>query len=433
MISISRFSVSSLQFAALALLAVASTDSIAVPYDPGIGPIVLGGLVALLAFGLWVFVVVGGWKGVAIYAVLVLTAISWLNIRARGESKQRDEAAKQAHAWISERCLNDAGEFGTRPIHFPKKVFVRLNPADLYAGRGAEPIRKRTILENVTFVDAFPNPRPVDAAYIEITLVQETLPNAENFPLRGISTVITSADATVVARRIDISRDRGWCLSNANIAAATERFLLNWIGTKIGLDTGQSEKIVRVPNWSPMGSATPLSSGRFAERLRRRAFDLDEAIPGITHLLKKTNCIVVSSEWNRGGAGQAICGKDTDHENSVNLADVLATYELPDGWLSVSRTMADVILFDSLDVAERSKNGALRATWRLRFPGLNMNDIHEEPMSATNMRLDGSKLSVDVLFSRQTQTQTQLGAASNPAHLEWYSRMTTVSADLHRQ
>ena len=385
------------------------------------------GLGAMALAGLALFVSIGGWKGFLAYAAALLVGGTWFNVKVKREAHLRSEQFDNAHTAIRSYCHSEAGEFGSGSIQQPSEIFVRIDPRFRSDSGLHDPIRIPPSNDRVHLVAEFPAPRPAFTAYVDISLIRETIPNAPGHWLRGVSTVITSDDETVIAKRIDIERHRGWCLG-ADANSSTERFVLHWLGMPIGLTHDSGINRIVLPTEYPIGTASPLETGRFAERVRPYTHSLSDGPDGIATFLQQASCTFEALPTT---PGLGTCGKNSSPENRINLSDTLGIQEFPKYWVLLNRTNGDISALDSLDVVARSKDGSAQAAWRIRFSGISDNQYQEGWMAADNLVIDDSGLAVDILLDRQTAlVDTPSGAVTGSAYTEWFARRLHVKSNL---
>ena len=406
-------------------LAIWSTDAAAMaPVYFDLGGLLVGIALIILAVGGGLAYLLGKGKGVAIFTVLVLTALIWFDRDVSQEKQRNAEAFRVAEFTKNARCLSEAGESGVASDQRVfQQVFVQIG-ADVNAL--ASDLRRQDHLDNVQYVNVFPLDRIESAAYVDISGFTEAIPNAGRRLLSGIKVVVSDSSGNAFAQRTEINIHNGvWCMSRS-LSTSTERFVKNWVGQKIGMSRGEDAPWSKVQDYSPIATVTEPVKGRFGERVRRPRLSTDENVPGLKSLLSTMNCAGSDRKY---GDRSIVCAQNTEDENTIDPSTVIGLHESGDSWLLI-HTTTSVFFIQSLDVVERSRTGVVTNEWRLRFKGISsVKQFPVEQLRGVNIQRKGGEISLDLLASRHWDTLSPVPPSGNEYN-EWYDYKATVSASL---
>jgi len=387
-----------------------------VPFD-------LGGLVLIVVGAIFLlFVLVGRAKGAIAFVAILLALFAW----GQYDEHQRRHAAHKAREFVSNTCFSTAGnvQFKVFPSP-PSRVLVH---ADSQLSPGAvnplgAQIAASIPMPSVTFVGRFEELREADAAYVEITTIEDEIKGAGPWRLLGLKTVVSDSSGEVVAVQTDFRRQYGWCLGEEP-PQSIDRFVQSVLGRPVGLAYRKDKESDKVPVLSPRGQAKSLEDGTFHESvLPRMGGGKDEIQRKFSRLPPGANC---SLDEARIFEETVVCLAGSARENQLNLRDLGAVYQHSSSWLSLSTRASDFDHFDSLDIDERTPEGALLHKWHVRFQPVDVAGLGG--MAIRNVAMKGRLLTADVVYGRNVAWVGQAGG-NNPMK-EWFEHKIEISVNL---
>lgn len=372
----------------------------------------VGGLIFLIpAIILVLLILIGRLKGFVIFLVIFAGFMFFANI----DQLLTHQSSRDARKTISDACLREAGNVGTKLPYAPDRILVRV--AEEFTGKGTG-WRQHLIFTNhpadgVEFITVRTSKKTTNEVYVDISGVHNPIKGADGWYVHGIQTTVFDATGKVVAQQTDYVRDYGWCLG-AEPPESIERFLRSVIGKPIGLSQYRDGSMYAAPVFSPIGSISATQNGRFHEIPRQAGESKSNQMKRKADLLPSySDCHFRNDEF-------AICRNGTEEQNSIKLSKLSSIYEMPNTWISIMNGTSDIKNIDSLTIVERTKLGAVLQTWHIRFPRIN--DKQHADFADFNVRgvaVTGRQFTADLVFSRQ------MGKDS-----EWFENLAKVSIEL---
>lgn len=210
-------------------------------------PIDLGGLVFLvLAFVAGWFFFAGGWRGLAVLAILVVAGMVSCEIGSHRKRSQRDAMLQARQQACESLARSEGAPWREVPDRVVVKIDASLDPMRLSNGELDLRVSTSNPFPGTTFMAEFPAKRELRTAYVHIARIDEEIPDAGKFRLHGLRTEVTDADARVVARYADYRNNGIWC-SGEKPLESIERFLRTRLGKPVG--------IAQLPSVESPGSA----------------------------------------------------------------------------------------------------------------------------------------------------------------------------------
>jgi len=401
------------------------TNANPAPYASGIeGILFIVGAIALAFFLLGMFFIVEilrlfGKFG-AMAGVIVLVGATIAVLSSIKPSELNDQAKNYAqYARLvdaeSKKCVFASGEQGLPQAVAATDIFVRIDPMlikhDYYFGR----LSKQADRSNVHVVGTkFPEPRPPNAAFVDFRLMIEPVPQAEGRFFNSTEVHITSSSGATLGRRIDIERNRRWCLGDRP-EVLIERFIKQQTGISIGLaiDDGSI-----APHRSPVGSVGPIETGEFFVRTRSGS---EPKLDAFISFLDAHGCKLFADRPLPGNIAK--CASGTTNENGVVLDKSAVVTEVNDGWLLVTMVFLGSGFLDTVDVVKRNTFGIIIGSWRIRFP-----QIRRQSTSLGSVYLEDTTLRMDLLFSpRLAYVENASGSRDMRT---WFREKATLRATL---
>lgn len=372
----------------------------------------VGGVIFLIpAIILVLFILIGGLKGFVIFLVIFAGFMLYANI----DHILARQSSRDARKTISDACLREAGNVGTKLPYAPDRILVRVAEELTGGGRGWHPhlLSTNHPADGVEFITVLTSKKTPNEVYVDISGIHNPIKGADGWYVNGIQTTVFDATGKVVAQQTDYTRDYGWCLGAAP-PESIERFLRSVIGRPIGLSQYRDGSMYAAPVFSPIGSVSATQNGRFYETPH-------QALLNSTYQRKWKAALLPSySDCHLRDHEFVICRNGTDEQNSIDLSELSSIYEMPNTWISIMNRTSDSKNIDSLTIVERAKIGAVLQTWHIRFPRIN--DKQHADFAGFDVRgvaVKGRQFTADLVFSHQ------MGKDS-----EWFENLAKVSIEL---
>jgi hypothetical protein len=348
-------------------------------------PLIWGALAII--FGL--FVLIGRLKGAV--AFFVMLGALWL--LGAWDSYQVARRRSETRTFVAEQCFaagqtRIAGRFAQPPRLIVVASDPELSPGSDRPALLHESLPNSSEEPGVIFLRTLPTTRDPQAGYVEIRMLRRPGSPAGIWSAEGLRVTVTDGTGRVMGERTDFVREFGWCLGERPFVGIG-KFLRVVLGRPVGVEPEERQALAAPVVISPRGRAGPLEKGRF-------------------HKAQLTDTAAKS-------------------HRAYDLRMQVVSFRSEDAEWTVSKRASDSRYFDSMDLDERSLDGALLRRWHLRFPPTNVGE-HGGAFEVRNAAVRGRVLTADVLFDRKVEsTATKNG----PKVLsEWFGIKIPVTAIL---